>query len=762
MLNKYEYEKITSTLETEDFSRENFTQLFNDETNGFCFVNDTHSPAYSIDKIRKNFVDSHTLITLDDYEATSHSLFSATEYGQFLNVLTYNFSQYISYIKNLLDDSHSSYSDTKKNHCKNFMSCSFLNRINYYLLFITSKLKTIDSHLTTFFNGKTFSLNSCPTYPNTIQQTLMLSQLDSKAVLTAERMTQFLKNVVIEVFLGTIGSSSSNFDTITDEDFSASNRKYYDKTYTINTGDMPTDNFVKYVIPSHIKDNIASDFYLQLQLSDSQPSKSIFKEQSFDNVLHDWKYDGSQSIYEFETITLFDVLFFLSIFIEKLSHIKQFTIKWKHLKDEIITRFHALTTVTINYDEDDESDDEAMVNHASYITAVISPLQKRIKTLDSGENENFTTHQTNTNTNVLLINNIDNNLENNDNMTNLFESIIFDNEIDENIGNIENTIPADIGHYFNTNGIFGAQYFISRKNNFKLTLEDVQKQFNLYKGQVISRKNLLKAIDYIFNMWTLTMSTYTLQIITCHSNCHTNFGIVSSKIDGNLHVTKTKSANACLARQPCGCGTVLSNRMKIYKEIDPKFTANYDITSCVWTGNVVVSVASGSDNYRSKPSKLKVTLTIGSHSETKYCTDPGASPVYTFKFVSNGGTIPDAIAAEPEIIIDIADMDSACGVSAKEYNNSWVYQKTYNMSCKFTIEGTLKSTYTITWDANGGTAMQATSIIKRGDPIGSLPTAIKASYTFSGWYTVANGGTLITAETIPTANTTYYAHWTPS
>ena len=66
----------------------------------------------------------------------------------------------------------------------------------------------------------------------------------------------------------------------------------------------------------------------------------------------------------------------------------------------------------------------------------------------------------------------------------------------------------------------------------------------------------------------------------------------------------------------------------------------------------------------------------------------------------------------------------------------------------------------ITWNSNGGTAVNATSG-KAGNAIGTLPTTTRTGYTFAGWYTAASGGTQITtSSTYPTnGDVTYYAHW---
>lgn len=77
---------------------------------------------------------------------------------------------------------------------------------------------------------------------------------------------------------------------------------------------------------------------------------------------------------------------------------------------------------------------------------------------------------------------------------------------------------------------------------------------------------------------------------------------------------------------------------------------------------------------------------------------------------------------------------------------------------------TLKS-YTVTWNANGGTVNPASVSKTHGSTLGTLPTPTRAataeySYTFAGWFTAATGGTQITASTTVTKDVIYYAHWT--
>ena len=67
--------------------------------------------------------------------------------------------------------------------------------------------------------------------------------------------------------------------------------------------------------------------------------------------------------------------------------------------------------------------------------------------------------------------------------------------------------------------------------------------------------------------------------------------------------------------------------------------------------------------------------------------------------------------------------------------------------------------YTVSFDSQGGSDVD--SITDDYDSeLGELPTPIRPTYTFDGWYTKAEGGDKITSTTLIKKNVTYYAHWT--
>lgn len=72
------------------------------------------------------------------------------------------------------------------------------------------------------------------------------------------------------------------------------------------------------------------------------------------------------------------------------------------------------------------------------------------------------------------------------------------------------------------------------------------------------------------------------------------------------------------------------------------------------------------------------------------------------------------------------------------------------------------NTYTVTFDANGGTVTPATQEVTYGSTYGELPTPTRKGYTFVGWFTNPNGGTQVKedAEVTTAADRTLHAHWT--
>lgn len=69
----------------------------------------------------------------------------------------------------------------------------------------------------------------------------------------------------------------------------------------------------------------------------------------------------------------------------------------------------------------------------------------------------------------------------------------------------------------------------------------------------------------------------------------------------------------------------------------------------------------------------------------------------------------------------------------------------------------------VTFNANGGSVEQEAMTVYQNKTYGELPVPERQYHAFAGWYTAAEGGEEVTAETVVTTvvNHTLYAHWEP-
>ncbi len=133
----------------------------------------------------------------------------------------------------------------------------------------------------------------------------------------------------------------------------------------------------------------------------------------------------------------------------------------------------------------------------------------------------------------------------------------------------------------------------------------------------------------------------------------------------------------------------------------------------------------------------------------KYVINPASNSAYTgdlntfrlqYLYEANGVTVSDG---------DYVILRSARLASTLEEANSLA------SAAAPTIQ-------TVNFNANGGTNTQAKKYAVRNTYYGSMPTPVRAGYTFDGWYTAASGGTQITSDDVVTTalSRTLYAHWT--
>lgn len=93
------------------------------------------------------------------------------------------------------------------------------------------------------------------------------------------------------------------------------------------------------------------------------------------------------------------------------------------------------------------------------------------------------------------------------------------------------------------------------------------------------------------------------------------------------------------------------------------------------------------------------------------------------------------------------------------HSKSHSYSETYEHEGNFTFWAR-KITFTLTYDANGGTVEPETAQRVYDDAIGILPTPKRSGYNFDGWYTSSSGGDKVDASTpMGASDRTIYAHW---
>ncbi|MCL2003074.1 MAG: S-layer homology domain-containing protein [Oscillospiraceae bacterium] len=76
------------------------------------------------------------------------------------------------------------------------------------------------------------------------------------------------------------------------------------------------------------------------------------------------------------------------------------------------------------------------------------------------------------------------------------------------------------------------------------------------------------------------------------------------------------------------------------------------------------------------------------------------------------------------------------------------------------VVGALVETYTVTFNAGGGSVSPASARVRPDGTLASWPTPTNADwFTFDGWFAAASGGTALLATHVFTGNTTVFAQW---
>ena len=145
---------------------------------------------------------------------------------------------------------------------------------------------------------------------------------------------------------------------------------------------------------------------------------------------------------------------------------------------------------------------------------------------------------------------------------------------------------------------------------------------------------------------------------------------------------------------------------------------------------------------------------------------------YTVTFSANGGTgtIPNQSAQSGNsITLPTGSNLSKTGSTFDGWNtNASGTGTNYGGGSSFFVtkdvtlyaEWEIIPTYTITFNANGGTVNPTSSTTGSDGKLASLPTPTRSGYTFDGWYTASTGGTEVSESRVYSASATIYARWT--
>ena len=195
-----------------------------------------------------------------------------------------------------------------------------------------------------------------------------------------------------------------------------------------------------------------------------------------------------------------------------------------------------------------------------------------------------------------------------------------------------------------------------------------------------------------------------------------------------------------------GLGTSVSKlNVTLTKATDPEYTAKEKIEetnavvvsrvtkpagSSVTSSGIILSAADGSviKEYMERVTNVSSSTTVfhcwyDIQRELGVTLKPGVTYIYQFCAVVNGETF-----------------------RGEQY--------------KLKTRGSTPS-YTVSFDAAGGSVSPSSKKVTYGEAYGDLPVPVRDQYTFLGWFTGADGGTMVASgdEVKLTGNQTLYAHW---
>ncbi|MFT8572609.1 InlB B-repeat-containing protein [Bifidobacterium aquikefiri] len=191
---------------------------------------------------------------------------------------------------------------------------------------------------------------------------------------------------------------------------------------------------------------------------------------------------------------------------------------------------------------------------------------------------------------------------------------------------------------------------------------------------------------------------------------------------------------------------------------DGWFTAQSD-------GEQISATTVVSDNTTFYAHWTKVDVSVTSVALTPASAElvAGETAQLTATVSPSNATVKDVIFASSDG--GVAAVDATGKVTANKAGKAVITVTTQDGAKTAQSEITVTSKqFTVTFNPNGGSLglADATRTVADGSKVGSLPEPTLAAFTFDGWYTAASAGTKINADTVISADTTFFAHWSNS
>lgn len=226
----------------------------------------------------------------------------------------------------------------------------------------------------------------------------------------------------------------------------------------------------------------------------------------------------------------------------------------------------------------------------------------------------------------------------------------------------------------------------------------------------------------------------------------TGTAYLSSSASDRATIQNFKPNNANAGTVTISGGTIISTTTTSKGAVQNEATGTVVVTG----GSITSNNAMGIDN--------SGTLILGVQDDDIDITDPviqGAT--YGVKTAGNGTVefYDGIVKGQTNAFNDESDITEQEDDSIIQHSSEVISGNTYETAY---LEMTDAK---ITFDGNGGTPAETIMFVPYDTAIGTLPNnPTWTHYSFDGWYTDPSGGTQVTASTVVTDSTRYYAHWT--